>query len=120
MNPSVQTVDVPLVDDHPVWGKLHPASSSSRMARVYCSKPLAAPPDLITTDDKMPGLAGPRLYERLRHGEATRNTPFSFVGSRAISKTSCGPWASCMFPPGNAPSSFTQPCVLGMPPYKTV
>jgi len=40
-----------------------------------------APPDLIITDFKMPGLDGRQLYEKLRHREATRNTPFIFVAS---------------------------------------
>lgn len=46
-------------------------------------KAIDAPPDLIITDYRMPGLDGRQLYEKLRGREATRNIPFIFMAGRS-------------------------------------
>ncbi|MBI3406374.1 MAG: DUF4388 domain-containing protein [Acidobacteria bacterium] len=45
-------------------------------------KVIDAPPDLIISDFKMPGMDGRQLYEKLRGREATRSIPFIFVANR--------------------------------------
>src|SRR4029077_10811890 len=89
MNPAAKTVNVLIVDDNPLIRELM-AQALDPVCRVIMAsdgadallKALDAPPDLIITDFKMPGLDGRQLYEKLRHREATRNTPFIFVASQ--------------------------------------
>jgi CheY-like chemotaxis protein len=89
MNPAAKTVNVLIVDDNPLIRELM-AQALDPVCRVILAadgadallKAVDAPPDLIITDFKMPGLDGRQLYEKLRHREATRNTPFIFVASQ--------------------------------------
>jgi CheY-like chemotaxis protein len=89
MNPSAKTVKVLIVDDNPLIRELM-AQALDAVCRVIIAsdgadallKAVDSPPDLIITDFKMPGLDGRQLYEKLRHREATRNTPFVFVASQ--------------------------------------
>ena len=89
MNPAAKTVSVLIVDDNPLIRELM-AQALDPLCRVIIAadgadallKAVDAPPDLIITDFKMPGLDGRQLYEKLRHREATRNTPFIFVASQ--------------------------------------
>ncbi len=89
MNPSAKTVNVLIVDDNPLIRELM-AQALDPVCKVIIAsdgadallKAVDAPPDLIITDFKMPGLDGRQLYEKLRHRESTRNTPFIFVASQ--------------------------------------
>ena len=90
MNPAAKSVRVLLVDDNPLVRDL-----MARALEPICNVSVAAdgtdallqavdePPDLIITDYRMPGVDGRRLFEKLRGREATRQTPFIFVASRA-------------------------------------
>jgi CheY-like chemotaxis protein len=89
MKPAAKNITVLVVDDNPLVRGL-----MARALEPICKVSVAAdgadallqavdaPPDLIVTDFKMPGLDGRKLYEKLRASEATRNTPFIFVASR--------------------------------------
>jgi CheY-like chemotaxis protein len=89
MNPAAKTVKVLIVDDNPLIRELM-AQALDPVCKVMIAsdgadallKAVDAPPDLIITDFKMPGLDGRQLYEKLRHREATRNTPFIFVAAQ--------------------------------------
>jgi CheY-like chemotaxis protein len=89
MTAAAKTVNVMIVDDNPLIRELM-AQALDPLCRVILAadgadallKAVDAPPDLIITDFKMPGLDGRQLYEKLRHREATRNTPFIFVASQ--------------------------------------
>jgi CheY-like chemotaxis protein len=89
MNAAAKTVSVLIVDDNPLIRELM-AQALDPLCKVTIAadgadallKAVDAPPDLIITDFKMPGLDGRQLYEKLRHREATRNTPFVFVASQ--------------------------------------
>ena len=89
MNPSAKGVNVLVVDDNPLIRELM-AQALDPVCKVIMAsdgadallKAVDAPPDLIITDFKMPGLDGRQLYEKLRHREATRNTPFIFLASQ--------------------------------------
>lgn len=89
MNPAAKTVSVLIVDDNPLIRELM-AQALDHVCKVIIAsdgadallKAVDAPPDLIITDFKMPGLDGRQLYEKLRHREATRNTPFIFVAAQ--------------------------------------
>jgi CheY-like chemotaxis protein len=89
MNPSARTVNVLVVDDNPLIRELM-AQALDPVCKVIIAgdgadallKAVDEPPDLIITDYKMPGLDGRQLYEKLRHREATRSTPFIFVASQ--------------------------------------
>ncbi len=89
MNPAAKTVKVLIVDDNPLIRELM-AQALDPVCKVIIAsdgadallKAVDAPPDLIITDFKMPGLDGRQLYEKLRHRESTRNTPFIFVASQ--------------------------------------
>src|SRR3984893_11861972 len=89
MNPSANTGNVLIVDDNPLIRELM-AQALDPVCRVIIAsdgadallKAVDAPPDLIITDFKMPGLDGRQLYEKLRHREATRHTPFIFVAAQ--------------------------------------
>ena len=89
MNPSAKTVNVLVVDDNPLVRELMAQALDPVCCVIIASdgadallKAVDAPPDLIITDFKMPGLDGRQLYEKLRHRESTRNTPFIFVASQ--------------------------------------
>jgi CheY-like chemotaxis protein len=89
MKPAAKNITVLVVDDNPLIRAL-----MARALKPICKVSVAAdgadallqavdaPPDLIVSDFKMPGLDGRQLYEKLRGREATRNTPFIFVASR--------------------------------------
>jgi CheY-like chemotaxis protein len=89
MNPAAKTVNVLIVDDNPLIRELM-AQALDPVCKVIIAsdgadallKAVDSPPDLIITDFKMPGLDGRQLYEKLRHREATRNTPFVFVAAQ--------------------------------------
>jgi CheY-like chemotaxis protein len=89
MTAAAKTVNVLIVDDNPLIRELM-AQALDPLCHVILAadgadallKAVDAPPDLIITDFKMPGLDGRQLYEKLRHREATRNTPFIFVASQ--------------------------------------
>jgi CheY-like chemotaxis protein len=89
MNPAAKTVNVLIVDDNPLIRELM-AQALDPLCKVIIAsdgadallKAVDAPPDLIITDFKMPGLDGRQLYDKLRHREATRNTPFIFVAAQ--------------------------------------
>jgi CheY-like chemotaxis protein len=89
MTAAAKTVNVMIVDDNPLIRELM-AQALDPLCRVILAadgadallKAVDAPPDLIITDFKMPGLDGRQLYEKLRQREATRNTPFIFVASQ--------------------------------------
>jgi len=89
MSAAAKTVSVLIVDDNPLIRELM-AQALDPLCHVIIAadgadallKAVDAPPDLIITDFKMPGLDGRQLYEKLRHREATRNTPFIFVASQ--------------------------------------
>jgi len=89
MNPAAKTVNVLIVDDNPLIRELM-AQALDPVCKVIIAsdgadallKAVDAPPDLIITDFKMPGLDGRQLYDKLRHREATRNTPFIFVAAQ--------------------------------------
>ena len=89
MNPAAKTVSVLIVDDNPLIRELM-AQALDPVCKVILAsdgadallKAVDSPPDLIITDFKMPGLDGRQLYEKLRHREATRNTPFIFVAAQ--------------------------------------
>ncbi len=89
MSAAAKTVSVLVVDDNPLVRELM-AQALDPLCHVIIAadgadallKAVDAPPDLIITDFKMPGLDGRQLYEKLRHREATRNTPFIFVASQ--------------------------------------
>jgi CheY-like chemotaxis protein len=89
MTAAAKTVNVMIVDDNPLIRELM-AQALDPLCHVILAadgadallKAVDAPPDLIITDFKMPGLDGRQLYEKLRHREATRNTPFIFVASQ--------------------------------------
>jgi CheY-like chemotaxis protein len=89
MKPAAKNITVLVVDDNPLIRGL-----MARALKPICKVSVAAdgadallqavdaPPDLIVSDFKMPGLNGRQLYEKLRGRAATRNTPFIFVASR--------------------------------------
>jgi len=89
MSAAAKTVNVLIVDDNPLIRELM-AHALDPLCKVILAadgadallKAVDAPPDLIITDFKMPGLDGRQLYERLRHRESTRATPFIFVASQ--------------------------------------
>jgi len=89
MNPAAKTVNVLIVDDNPLIRELM-AQALDPVCKVIIAsdgadallKAVDSPPDLIITDFKMPGLDGRQLYDKLRHREATRNTPFIFVAAQ--------------------------------------
>ena len=78
-----------VVDDNPLvrqiiveglgsLGEIIPASDGADALL----KAIDAPPDLIITDYRMPGLDGRQLFEKLRGREQTRNIPFMFMAGR--------------------------------------
>jgi CheY-like chemotaxis protein len=84
-----KTIHVLVVDDNPLvrqivvdglgtLGEIIPASDGADALL----KAIDAPPDLIITDYRMPGLDGRQLYEKLRGREQTRNIPFIFMAGR--------------------------------------
>ena len=86
----MKTVKVLVVDDNPLVLDLiakglepHCEVSSAVDGADALQKVVEAPPDLIISDYKMPGLDGRQLFEKLRNGEQTRQIPFIFVASRS-------------------------------------
>jgi CheY-like chemotaxis protein len=87
---SVQkTIHVLVVDDNPLVRELVVEGLASLGEVISASdgadallKAIDAPPDLIITDYRMPGLDGRQLYEKLRGREATRHIPFIFMAGR--------------------------------------
>jgi CheY-like chemotaxis protein len=84
-----KTMHVLIADDNPLvrqiiveglgsLGEIIPASDGADALL----KAIDAPPDLIITDYRMPGLDGRQLFEKLRGREATRNIPFIFMAGR--------------------------------------
>ena len=89
MNASPQDVHVLIVDDNPIIRDLiargmeaHCAVTGSSDGADALLKSVDAPPDLIISDFRMPGLDGRQLYEKLRSRDRTRNIPFVFIASR--------------------------------------
>jgi CheY-like chemotaxis protein len=85
-----KTMHVLVVDDNPLvrqiiveglgsLGEIIPASDGADALL----KAIDAPPDLIITDYRMPGLDGRQLFEKLRGREQTRNIPFMFMAGRS-------------------------------------
>ena len=90
MMTPLKTVKVLVVDDNPlvldlVAKGMDPYCEVSTAADGADAllKVIDAPPDLIISDYKMPGLDGRQLYEKLRGRQQTRHIPFIFVASRA-------------------------------------
>ncbi|HWF12143.1 MAG TPA: response regulator [Candidatus Acidoferrales bacterium] len=89
MDASSQDVQVLVVDDNPIIRDLitrgmeaHCAVTGSSDGADALLKSVDAPPDLIISDFRMPGLDGRQLYEKLRSRDRTRNIPFIFIASR--------------------------------------
>src|SRR5487761_1616518 len=89
MNPASKTVNVLIVDDNPLIRELM-AQALDPVCRVIIAsdgadallKAVDAPPDLIITDFKMPGLDGRQLYEKFPHRQGARHSPVLFVASQ--------------------------------------
>lgn len=86
----MKTVRVLVVDDNPLVRDLilrglepHCEIVAANDGADALLKSIDAPPDLILSDYKMPGLDGRQLYEKLRTRDGTRNIPFIFLASRA-------------------------------------
>jgi CheY-like chemotaxis protein len=84
-----KTIHVLVVDDNPLVRQLVVEGLASLGEVISASdgadallKAIDAPPDLIITDYRMPGLDGRQLYEKLRGREATRHIPFIFMAGR--------------------------------------
>jgi CheY-like chemotaxis protein len=83
-------VRVLVVDDNPLVRDLVVRSLESLCDVVAAAdggdallKAVDAPPELIVSDYRMPGLDGRQLYDKLRGREATRHIPFIFLASRS-------------------------------------
>lgn len=85
-----KTIHMLVVDDNPLVRQLV-VEGLANLGEVAIAtdgadallKAIDAPPDLIITDYRMPGLDGRQLYEKLRGREATRNIPFIFMAGRS-------------------------------------
>jgi len=89
MKTSSHDVQVLIVDDNPLIRTLmcegmetHCTVISATDGADALLKSIDAPPDLIISDFRMPGLDGRQLFEKLRARESTRDIPFVFVASR--------------------------------------
>lgn len=85
-----KTIHMLVVDDNPLVRQLVVEGLANLGDVAVASdgadallKAIDAPPDLIITDYRMPGLDGRQLYEKLRGREATRNIPFIFMAGRS-------------------------------------
>ncbi len=90
MMTPLKTVKVLIVDDNPLVRDLMAQGMEPHCEVMIASdgadallKVVDAPPDLIISDYKMPGLDGRQLYEKLRSREQTKHIPFIFVAGRS-------------------------------------